>query len=777
MKLSKTKQQNSGSMLLSQDVEKIEMKIDPMSAGHIIRRLTDLYSNPIEATVREIISNAIDTTKNLPEGERKTIEVDTPSGLSTSFIVKDYGEGMSKEELRDIYSQYGASTKASNMNQIGAYGLGAKAPLSYCSQFTVESTKDGVTSEIIVSSESDGNYTRFVKSEREGKPNGTKVTIPVAEDDEDKFNYALSSYKEFCIDTPLSIDGETYDDMKVNFVGYIPIPEVSKDFKLRVFTKLSDIKFLEQTIKGMSRIKVEYFLSGWDYSKSDVSGYGNWRESVLYVELVPGIVDFSSSRDEITENDRLDALNKYIKGFLADKVLIKNKVKEIIMNSPYHELISMYGKLICSNYIGIDSIDLPEISPSDDLITIKDYFTQQDDSIQLAYEVNGQDRYLGSSDSGKMKFRKDTLTSIRAKIQLGKVEALPTSIISINDSEVKTLIVSSSKGDKTAISVINRARTYMTLQSLYRVRVFVTALSSDEMKEKIDGLVDYSDFTFMTADEFMSASKNEVKKSTRRKSVKTVKPLGQISGEVFSIKSEKDIIDAAEKSWRDSEMISLDEVKDGEHDVNLIAVMPKDRRVSTRTRAVQFAAQCLIENKQSVKIVIIERTEIKAANVEKIASQFDSVIVGEGCKFIGKKVNEVINSANLITGDTIASVSCDSLMGTVLLVKEYDNKAETHFASAIRKIAPILPREHKKIVSVFLDENEASLYPYIDYEKIVKLKDDRDNKTIKVLDDLLWVVNKYNRFFRKVSHSCSEEMMKNSPLLSPLRESLAERVK
>ena len=42
-----------------------------------------------------------------------------------------------EEEVQEIYSRYGASTKTDDLDQIGAYGLGAKSPLAYGNEFTV----------------------------------------------------------------------------------------------------------------------------------------------------------------------------------------------------------------------------------------------------------------------------------------------------------------------------------------------------------------------------------------------------------------------------------------------------------------------------------------------------------------------------------------------------------------------------------------------------------------------------------------------------------------
>ena len=103
------------------DNELVNMGIEESAIIHIMERLTDLYSNPLEAAIRETVSNAIDATIESDEINPVKITIDY---FSSSISISDNGTGMSYEELKNIYAMYGASTKKENFNALGSYGIG-----------------------------------------------------------------------------------------------------------------------------------------------------------------------------------------------------------------------------------------------------------------------------------------------------------------------------------------------------------------------------------------------------------------------------------------------------------------------------------------------------------------------------------------------------------------------------------------------------------------------------------------------------------------------------
>lgn len=101
-----------------------------------------LYANKIRAIVRELSCNAVDS--HVAAGKQDTpFDVHLPNDLEPWFAIRDYGTGLSHEQVTSIYTTYFESTKTDSNDYIGALGLGSKSPFSYTDNFTVTAIKDG----------------------------------------------------------------------------------------------------------------------------------------------------------------------------------------------------------------------------------------------------------------------------------------------------------------------------------------------------------------------------------------------------------------------------------------------------------------------------------------------------------------------------------------------------------------------------------------------------------------------------------------------------------
>lgn len=101
-----------------------------------------LYANKVRAIVRELSCNAVDS--HVAAGKADTpFEVHLPNTLEPWFSIRDYGTGLSHEQVTNIYTTYFESSKTESNDYIGALGLGSKSPFSYTDNFTVTAIKDG----------------------------------------------------------------------------------------------------------------------------------------------------------------------------------------------------------------------------------------------------------------------------------------------------------------------------------------------------------------------------------------------------------------------------------------------------------------------------------------------------------------------------------------------------------------------------------------------------------------------------------------------------------
>lgn len=104
-----------------------------------------LYANKIRAIIRELSCNAIDS--HTANGNVNTpFDVHLPTSLEPWFAIRDYGTGLSHEQVHSIYTTYFESTKTGSNDFVGALGLGSKSPFSYTDNFTVTAVKDGCKS-------------------------------------------------------------------------------------------------------------------------------------------------------------------------------------------------------------------------------------------------------------------------------------------------------------------------------------------------------------------------------------------------------------------------------------------------------------------------------------------------------------------------------------------------------------------------------------------------------------------------------------------------------
>lgn len=341
--------------LFAVKTEKVEMTLNTdseLAQGMLIQRLTELYEDPIEASVRETISNGIDAVSVAHSGKRPEVKVYTPSGLNPVLVIKDNGIGMTYNDLVEVYAKYGASTKADDLNQIGAYGLGAKAPLSYGNEFTVTSIKDNFKTTILVAREEMTNYIKVVDSAETSEPSGTTVSIPLNHSDVERFKENVERYKQ----TPLDKDIDLYiNDELVNADQYkllsdnVLIYNSAEKVTGRVWLDKENIVQLLSNVSVSSlKESLKYVIGGWKYNSPSIRNSFYASNYGIVVELKAGIVGFNSSRDAILSNDRYKDLEDLMVEYISSDDFITD-VTEVVNSLELEEFKELVSKLIRKN--------------------------------------------------------------------------------------------------------------------------------------------------------------------------------------------------------------------------------------------------------------------------------------------------------------------------------------------------------------------------------------------------------------------------------------------
>jgi len=202
----------------------IAFGISSEDASHLMEVLSDIYKDTTLAVIREYTTNALDSHRDA--GQPLPVEIRLPGPLSPEFSVEDFGVGLSIDELEQVYCQYGKSTKRTTNEQTGSIGIGAKAGIAYCGQFSIRARKDGRQVIGIVSCDNQGNPVMDIGLESDTtEPNGVKITIPV-ESDWRNFKDKVMQFAHFVPKGELTVDGQFTDvSSHVNFInddfGYI----------------------------------------------------------------------------------------------------------------------------------------------------------------------------------------------------------------------------------------------------------------------------------------------------------------------------------------------------------------------------------------------------------------------------------------------------------------------------------------------------------------------------------------------------------------------------
>lgn len=159
---------------------------------HLMRMMTDLYQDRPRACIREYSTNAWDS--QLQAGVTRPIEVTTPTPLDPFLRIRDFGVGLDREGIADVYSKYGASTKRTSNEFNGMLGLGCKSALSYTAQFTVVGVKDGIKTMVAISRNETGGSMTVVAEQPTTDPSGVEVTIPTKPSDAQTFKTTAADF-------------------------------------------------------------------------------------------------------------------------------------------------------------------------------------------------------------------------------------------------------------------------------------------------------------------------------------------------------------------------------------------------------------------------------------------------------------------------------------------------------------------------------------------------------------------------------------------------------
>ena len=278
-----------------------------------------LYSDKIAAPIRELSTNAYDA--HVAQGNINTpFDVHLPSVAEPWFSIRDYGIGMSKQELQTTYTTYFDSNKTHSNDFVGCMGLGSKTPFTLSDAFTVTSVKNGKKTTVINYLDEDVPNFSIISEEDTDEASGTEIKFtPTEANTYDKLRESAQRILGYFDVTPNLTIGSTKEEVKV------PTKRLEGKDWYYVDSQLAH----SDSIILMGN--VAYPFNFCDVSDDFEKKYG-WSNTYEYRRLVSNLVfrvpignlDITASREEIgwTSEGR-----EYMVNFVER---VNNEIKDIM---------------------------------------------------------------------------------------------------------------------------------------------------------------------------------------------------------------------------------------------------------------------------------------------------------------------------------------------------------------------------------------------------------------------------------------------------------------
>ena len=212
-----------------------------------------LYSDKAGAIIREYSTNAYDA--HVQAGIKdQPIAVNCPTRFNPSLTIRDYGFGLSEDDIYNVYASYGESTKRNTNDQVGMMGLGCKSAFCYTDSFTIVSHNNGMQKTYLAYIDDSGIGKVMKIEEKETTESGIEIQIPVHDRDLYLFENAILKQLKFFNPKPklnlptianslngsaftVQIVGEGYDIIASYDNNFVIMGNVAYPFDTETFNK------------------------------------------------------------------------------------------------------------------------------------------------------------------------------------------------------------------------------------------------------------------------------------------------------------------------------------------------------------------------------------------------------------------------------------------------------------------------------------------------------------------------------------------------------------
>ena len=271
-----------------QSQDSIGMSLDLDSAQILMQMLSkNLYSDSIGSTIRECASNALDSHRRAGVDKPIIVSFKPNAANNYEFSVEDFGIGLDADDVKNIISKYGKSTKRNSANELGMMGLGFKAPLAYSSSFYFVCRKNGVERKYMMYEGEDTNTIDLLYEKPTTEGNGVKVIVPVNYYDRGDFYSKISEQLAYFESVYFDVPGRIDNDFQIVRSEHFQFSTLSSDGKMHIC--LDNVYYpLEFDKVGIDN--TIYFPVGLRFSLTDGIFPTPNRESIRYTKEAKEII-------------------------------------------------------------------------------------------------------------------------------------------------------------------------------------------------------------------------------------------------------------------------------------------------------------------------------------------------------------------------------------------------------------------------------------------------------------------------------------------------------
>ena len=639
-----------------------------------------LYSNPTLAIVRELLTNAYDSHKAAGK-EDTPIKVNLPSYMEPNFIIRDYGIGLSKEDVLELYTTFFDSTKSNSNDFTGCFGLGSKTPFSYTSSFSVISYWNG-TKYFFIATKKDGlPHIYAVREEPTDEPNGLEISIPTDKNGgyDNNFAYNMSRYLKYIPEIQI--------DCSTDITREEPILE---KYGVRLYKY--DQPYWDRERLGQCYIKQGQNVYEIDKFIKEAENVDILRHFLNYshivIEVPIGTLRITPSRESLSQDEQnskkvftyIEEINEKLKKAITDDV--------DAFNIPDTRFMKMYNEIMTKKYFSEHPLQV-KITDSGEC------------KIQRECEIRGVDATGVSKNSAISQTKESYFLLVPSNFSGKDISKLKNTINNYEELEDVNIYIAIPHGGRFTISLVQLAKLlkatvwtlnnipeysfdieYQTINQFYkkftnhkRKRVAHNKNTQDDsdknIRTKIKGIR-------LSCDSQKDYNHYYIKKSTM--SVSVVKKDYSVDNTIIIYKDKN----------KQDESLGWDVTKIFEQKVNIIKLFLQEIAENSQNNFLLTFFQRLLPNLHNYNdIVFIEVSKtVKRHFKEYTTISFDQIF-----KAIKEAEWFIHNDQNSDIIDFI--LGCDNMLKYSFNAKTYDFIKKTKTYNKLSRLTSLVKRKHK----------------------------------------------------------------------------------